>query len=167
MHSKPSGRVQFKEGQRNLLKLDLLKLRTEKLEKVGEWTSTDGLNISNHNAFHEFGTQNITLRVTTIETIPYVMIKNGNYTGNQRFEGFCIDLLDAIAINLGFQYELYFVPDGKFGAENTTTNEWNGLVREIIDKNADLAVAAMTINYARESVIDFTKPFMNLGMIAG
>ena len=50
-----------------------------------------------------------------IETIPYVMIKNGNYTGNQRFEGFCIDLLDAIAINLGFQYELYFVPDGKVG----------------------------------------------------
>lgn len=26
------------------------------------------------------------------------------------------------------------MPDGKFGAENTTTNEWNGLVREIIDK---------------------------------
>lgn len=58
--------MQFKEGQRNLLKLDLLKLRTEKLEKVGEWTSTDGLNIMNHNAFHEFGTQNITLRVTTV-----------------------------------------------------------------------------------------------------
>jgi ionotropic glutamate receptor len=31
-------------------------------------------------------------------------------------------------------------------------------------KNADLAVAAMTINYVRESVIDFTKPFMNLGI---
>lgn len=97
--------MQFKEGQRNSLKLDLLKLRTEKLEKVGEWTSTDGLNISNHAAFHEFGTQNITLRVTTIETIPYVMIKPGNHTGNERFEGFCIDLLDAISVNLGFQYE--------------------------------------------------------------
>lgn len=31
-------------------------------------------------------------------------------------------------------------------------------------KRADLAVASMTINYARESVIDFTKPFMNLGI---
>lgn len=31
-------------------------------------------------------------------------------------------------------------------------------------QNADLAVAPMTINYARESVIDFTKPFMNLGI---
>ena len=31
-------------------------------------------------------------------------------------------------------------------------------------QKADLAVASMTINYARESVIDFTKPFMNLGI---
>lgn len=34
----------------------------------------------------------------------------------------------------------------------------------IILQRADLAVASMTINYARESVIDFTKPFMNLGI---
>jgi len=27
-----------------------------------------------------------------------------------------------------------------------------------------LAVASLTINYAREKVIDFTKPFMNLGI---
>lgn len=33
-----------------------------------------------------------------------------------------------------------------------------------IFQRADLAVASMTINYARESVIDFTKPFMNLGI---
>ncbi|KAG6459947.1 hypothetical protein O3G_MSEX011685 [Manduca sexta] len=31
-------------------------------------------------------------------------------------------------------------------------------------KKADIAVASMTINYAREAVIDFTKPFMNLGI---
>ncbi len=35
----------------------------------------------------------------------------------------------------------------------------------IIDlQKADLAVGSMTINYAREMVIDFTKPFMNLGI---
>lgn len=33
-----------------------------------------------------------------------------------------------------------------------------------MEKKADLAVGSMTINYARESVIDFTKPFMNLGI---
>src|SRR5258705_214099 len=102
--------------------------------KVGEWTSSSGLNISNAGAFHDFGQSNITLQVTTIATIPYVMLKAGNHTGNDRYEGFCIDLLEAIADMLNFKYELYFVPDGKFGAENTTSGEWNGLVREIIDK---------------------------------
>ena len=31
-------------------------------------------------------------------------------------------------------------------------------------QKADLAVASLTINYLREKVIDFTKPFMNLGI---
>ena len=33
-----------------------------------------------------------------------------------------------------------------------------------MEHKADIAVGAMTINFARESVIDFTKPFMNLGI---
>ena len=44
------------------------------------------------------------------------------------------------------------------------TKEWNGLVRELMDGTADMAIGAMTINFAREEVIDFTKPFMNLGI---
>jgi ionotropic glutamate receptor len=31
-------------------------------------------------------------------------------------------------------------------------------------KRADLAVAALTINHQREAVIDFTDPFLNLGI---
>lgn len=38
------------------------------------------------------------------------------------------------------------------------------LMYNCILKKADLAIGSMTINYARESVIDFTKPFMNLGI---
>ena len=33
-----------------------------------------------------------------------------------------------------------------------------------MEHQADIAVGAMTINFARESVIDFTKPFMSLGI---
>lgn len=44
------------------------------------------------------------------------------------------------------------------------TGEWNGIVKQLLERRADLAVTSMTINHARESVIDFTKPFMNLGI---
>jgi ionotropic glutamate receptor len=34
----------------------------------------------------------------------------------------------------------------------------------LMENSADLAVGDLTINWAREEVIDFTKPFMNLGI---
>ncbi len=34
----------------------------------------------------------------------------------------------------------------------------------LLFQKADLAVASLTITYVREEVIDFTKPFMNLGI---
>ncbi|CAH1957059.1 unnamed protein product [Acanthoscelides obtectus] len=83
---------------------------------------------------------------------------------NDQLEGFCIDLLKEIATIVGFEYKLTLVPDGKYGAYDYETGEWNGMVKQLIEKKADLAVGSMTINYARESVIDFTKPFMNLGI---
>lgn len=63
-----------------------------------------------------------------------MMKPDQNLTTNDRLEGFCIDLLKTIAEMLGFKYELYLVPDRKFGAENTSTGEWSGLVKEIIEK---------------------------------
>ena len=49
-----------------------------------------------------------------------------------------------------------------YGVPDSETGEWDGIVRQLIDRRADIAVASMTINYARETVIDFSKPFMNL-----
>jgi ionotropic glutamate receptor len=72
--------------------------------------------------------------------------------------------LQAISDVLGFKFKLYTVPDDIYGVEHPDTGEWNGIVRQLMDRRADLAVASMTINYARETVIDFTKPFMNLGI---
>lgn len=59
-----------------------------------------------------------------------------NRTGNiyEDYEGYIMDLLKILAEQLGFHYDLYLVPDNKFGVMNTTTQEWNGMVREIIEK---------------------------------
>ncbi|KAL0110183.1 hypothetical protein PUN28_013673 [Cardiocondyla obscurior] len=160
-----TGHIEFNEGKRNNFKLDLLKLKKEELVKVGEWKSGSGINVTDLDAFYETTMTNITLVVMTREERPYVMVKEDkNLTGNARFEGFCIDLLKWIAGQVGFQYAIKLVPDHMYGVYDPETKEWNGIVRELMDKRADLAVASMTINYARESVIDFTKPFMNLGI---
>nr|XP_020470473.1 glutamate receptor ionotropic, kainate 2-like [Monopterus albus] len=84
--------------------------------------------------------------------------------GNDRFEGYCVDLLRELANILGFTYEVHLVEDGKYGAQDENTGQWNGMVKELMDHRADLAVAPLTITYVREKVIDFSKPFMTLGI---
>ncbi|CAG9833887.1 unnamed protein product [Diabrotica balteata] len=64
-----TGNLEFSEGKRANFKVDLLKLKKEEIRKVGEWTVTDGINITDPNAFYENHTPNITLIVMTREGI--------------------------------------------------------------------------------------------------
>jgi len=59
---------------------------------------------------------------------------NSIYTGNARFKGFCIDLLEEIANVLKFYYVIKLVDDDKYGAPVGPNGEWNGMVGELIDK---------------------------------
>lgn len=54
--------------------------------------------------------------------------------GNDRFHGFCIDLLRAVADHLTFDYVIELVPDRKYGAVDPNNGEWNGMVRELLQK---------------------------------
>lgn len=89
-------------------------------------------------------------------------MNNETLTGNSQYMGYCIDLLEKIASICEFNYTIRLVEDNVHGA--LVNGKWNGMVNEIIEKKADLAVAGLTITYQREQVIDFTKPFLNLGI---
>lgn len=52
--------------------------------------------------------------------------------GNDRFEGFCIDLLKELASILGFTYEIRLVPDGKYGSQDDK-GQWNGMIKELME----------------------------------
>ncbi|KAI4504819.1 hypothetical protein M0802_000369 [Mischocyttarus mexicanus] len=128
-----SGPIEFKEGRRIQFKLDLLKLKQHSLVKVGEWRPGVGVNVTDTAAFYEASSANVTLIVITILETPYVMMHyEKNYTGNSRFYGFCVDLLEAVAREVGFSYRLDLVPDRKYGARDPETGEWNGIVRELM-----------------------------------
>lgn len=84
-------------------------------------------------------------------------------TGNAQFEGYSVDLIYEISRILGFNYTFRLVPDGRYGSYNKKTKEWDGMMKELLDQKADLAIADLTITYDREQAVDFTMPFMNLG----
>ena len=68
------------------------------------------------------------------------MNKCGNFTGKAMWEGFCIDMLEELAKRLQFNYVIHSSLDGNWGAKSNETQEWNGMIREIIDKVGDPSV---------------------------
>lgn len=61
--------------------------------------------------------------------------KEGEFLeGNNRFEGYSVELIDGISKILGFQYRMELVPDGKYGSYNKETKRWDGLVKHLLDR---------------------------------
>uniref|UniRef100_A0A672MZY8 Glutamate receptor n=1 Tax=Sinocyclocheilus grahami TaxID=75366 RepID=A0A672MZY8_SINGR len=166
-----TGRLCFNRttGLRNDFDLDIVSLKEDGLQKVGKWSTSGGLNItevSRQNGMNITDSlSNRSLVITTILEEPYVMLKKSDkaLVGNDRFEGFCVDLLKELASILGFSYEIHLVPDGKYGFQDDK-GQWNGMIKELMEHRADLAVAPLTITFMREKAIDFSKPFLNTGI---
>ena len=53
--------------------------------------------------------------------------------GSPRYYGYCIELLDALADQMGFDYDIYDSPDGQFGSL-ADDGSWSGVIKELIEK---------------------------------
>ena len=53
------------------------------------------------------------------------------------------------------------VKDGNWGG--VVNGQWNGLVAELINHEADICMTSLKINSGREKVIDFSVPFLETG----
>ena len=78
--------------------------------------------------------------------------------------GLMVDLLGLLQNKLGFNYDLYLVPDGKYGAIDDSTGRWNGMIGEVLYGHADMALGSITINAQRSQVVDFTSPYGEVGI---
>ncbi|XP_053604549.1 glutamate receptor ionotropic, kainate 2-like [Plodia interpunctella] len=111
--------------------------------------------------------ENRTFTVLIAVNAPYVMVKESTerLSGNDRYEGFCIELIERLAEHLHFNYTFVEQLDGKYGDVNVDTGEWNGMTGRLMkDPDIDFAITDLTITAQRETVVDFTTPFMNLGI---
>ncbi|XP_025237907.1 glutamate receptor ionotropic, kainate 2 isoform X5 [Theropithecus gelada] len=181
-----TGRITFNKtnGLRTDFDLDVISLKEEGLEKIGTWDPASGLNMTESQkgkpANITDSLSNRSLIVTTILEEPYVLFKKSDKPlyGNDRFEGYCIDLLRELSTILGFTYEIRLVEDGKYGAQDDANGQWNGMVRELIDHKSVLVKSneegiqrVLTSDYAflmESTTIEFvTQRNCNLTQIGG
>ena len=50
--------------------------------------------------------------------------------GNEKYEGFTVDLLNHVGEMVNFNYTIAIVPDGKFG--KYVGGKWNGMIGELV-----------------------------------
>ncbi|CAG9860404.1 unnamed protein product [Phyllotreta striolata] len=99
---------------------------------------------------------------------PFLMeVANTNgevLTGNDRYEGYTKDLMTQIAKIIDFTFELHLTEGNLFGEYKPDKKRWIGLIGDLLERRAHLALCDSTINLQRQSVVDFSMPFMTLGI---
>jgi glutamate receptor, ionotropic, invertebrate len=135
------------------------KNQTVETKSIGKWTA--GLN----NELEIFAIDEMKslkardlYRIATVVRPPFIIRDENAPRG---FVGYCIEMIDRIAEIVDFDYEIYEVERDGFGWMNDQ-GEWNGVVRKLVDKEADIGLGTMTVMAERESFIDFTIPYYDM-----
>ncbi|CAH1789880.1 unnamed protein product [Owenia fusiformis] len=159
---------------------DIVNLNGDGWLPVGHWDNIRKLKFTNRSKIHFHGNQQIVtdyvsnlatkhlIVVTKVEE-PFVMFtkpepEDLNDIKDHEIEGFCIDILKNLSSRIGFTYTLKRSDDNEWGIKNNITRKWNGMARELVDRNVDMIASSYTINKMRELDFDFTTPYVDLGM---
>ncbi|XP_018576212.1 glutamate receptor ionotropic, kainate 2-like [Anoplophora glabripennis] len=112
--------------------------------------------------------QKIVVNVTSRLGDPYLMKKTPEegktLYGNDRYEGYSMDLIQEIANIIGFRFEFHLTKDGQYGKWDESQKRWTGLVGDLLEGRAQLAICDLTITHQRREAVDFSTPFMSLGI---
>ena len=73
----------------------------------------------------------------TFQSDPFLMLRSPDnyygvpYVGNDRFEGYCVDLAEKISQLIKVDYKIVLVKDGRYGARNEN-GSWDGMMGELV-----------------------------------
>ncbi|XP_017892961.2 glutamate receptor ionotropic, kainate 1-like [Ceratina calcarata] len=155
-------------GFRSDFHLDVIRIAEGGPKKIGVWNSTSPvawITEKHTQMSEEMSLVNRTFIVLIAISPPYGMLKQSSdmMVGNDRYEGFGIDIIQELSKMLGFNYTFEVQTDNVYGSYSKETGKWTGMLGKIIRDEAHLAITDLTITSDRESAVDFTMPFMNLG----
>ena len=158
-------------GRRSEFRVDVVEQRAEGRVRLGSWNTVDRLMLTRREKPQPGTSSQLDLMtngsfvITSILNPPYTMLVESTerLEGNDRFEGFAIDLARELAALLGFNFTFKLVDDGKYGSE-VSPGHWNGMLGEIEEGRADFCIADISITSARAASFSFSTPWMNLGI---
>ncbi|KAG1692286.1 Glutamate receptor ionotropic, kainate 4 [Nymphon striatum] len=100
------------------------------------------------------------IKIVTIHTAKYVIIDNKLPI---RISGIFADILECLKQDLQINFDLHIVHDLNYGVK-LKNGSWNGMIGELIDKKADIALGPLSVTTEREKVVDFSPVILHSGM---
>jgi ABC-type amino acid transport substrate-binding protein len=169
-----TGPLQFSNetGKRTNFEIEILELSKGSFKRIGHWNRNDKVKYDRDEGEVEQqiieSISNKNFKIVSKRSEPFFMVINTTgeepLEGNARYKGYLVDLINELQKIMNFTYELEEIHDNEYGSLNAKTNQWNGIVKHLIEHKADLGIADMSITYERKTAVDFTAPFMNLGI---
>nr|XP_023026687.1 glutamate receptor ionotropic, kainate 3-like [Leptinotarsa decemlineata] len=167
-----TGTIEFgNDGFRRTFQLTIFQLLQGSLIDRGSWNTTSGIDMeidirAMDAEDSEESMVNKKYVVLISLTKPYAMLKETpeRLIGNDKYEGFAIDLIGEISKIEGFQYTLKVREDNKHGVFDAMSGKWTGMIGDIIEMEADMAISDLTITQDRLDPVEFTQPFMSTGI---
>ncbi|XP_050311076.1 glutamate receptor ionotropic, kainate 1-like isoform X2 [Anthonomus grandis grandis] len=155
-----TGKVLIEEGQRTTFELEIIEIRYPE-KPIGIWHSDTPQSVQlTRNATER--EQQLQQRMMDHNFIvsskigkPYLMPSEiEGARGNDRYKGFSMDLMTEVAKLMDITFDFVI----------TATDNPAGIVSDLINRRADLGICDLTITEERSRLIDFSAPFMNLGI---
>ncbi|XP_074039015.1 ionotropic receptor 25a isoform X1 [Leptinotarsa decemlineata] len=152
-----SNGLSYMEFQMQLTSVGVREGASDKSTVLGTWSAgfDNNLTIADPQVMVNL-TADVVYRIVTVEQKPFIFRDESSPKG---FSGYCIDLIEKIADILQFDYEITAVDH--FGTMDES-GKWSGVVKELMEKRADVGLGSMSVMAERENVIDFTVPYYDL-----
>jgi len=130
---------------------------------IGQWSSggTSGKQLNMADGSKSIRPAN-RMRITVVVGSQFLYSNDSESSDTSNLQGFCIDVLKELSKKTGIDYKIHLVKDGKYGALNKTTGQWNGMIGEVHRGEADIAVGPITLTSQRAEAVDFLPPFQRL-----
>ncbi|KAG1692279.1 Glutamate receptor ionotropic, kainate 1 [Nymphon striatum] len=100
------------------------------------------------------------IKVVTIHDPTYVIIDSKIPI---RISGIYADILDCLKQDLETNFDLHIVHDSNYGVK-LRNGSWNGMIGELIDEKADIALGPLSMTAERLDVVDFSPEILQSGL---
>lgn len=164
-----TGKIRFGfTGTRKNYGIDVIETNPTGYTVIAQWTDTYGLKTvpvtrtPSPSASPRVDSRK-RIKITSVLNPPYLMTdiraNNTLLKGRNVYFGFIKDLMELLAREMDFDYEINLSADGRYGTYDESAGKWSGAIGEVIRGVADMAAADIIISGPRQKVVEFTEPF--------